>query len=190
MLTNLRKIGADRVCLGVITDVVGLQGEVRIRTFTSRPESIAVYGPVFDEEGKVSFLVEFMRLCEFGVVARLSGVEERKQAQALSGKHLYVSRTALPSLEDEEWYYVDLIGLSAFSREGRDCGHIKAVWDFGAGEILELERDKRAIVHGKGKVDRYRENVLIPFTKENVAEVNVSHGNIILAELASRFHWQ
>ena len=168
-----------RVCLGVITSPVGVRGELRIKPFTSQPENIAAYGEVSTEDGE-SFEIESLRLQDGMVVARLSGVNDRNTAKALSGTHLYVSRAALPDLEDEEeWYHAELLGLSAIGTDGEDWGEVKAVWDFGAGDMLELQRSAAE-----------KQSVMIPFTKENVAEVDIANGKITLTEMAKRFPWQ
>ena len=169
----------ERVCLGVITSPVGVRGELRIKPFTSQPENIAAYGEVSTEGGEQVFQIESLRLQDGMVVARLSGVSDRDAAKALSGTHLYVSRAALPELEEEEWYHAELLGLSAQGADGEDWGEVKAVWDFGAGDMLELQRTTSE-----------KQSILIPFTKENVAEVDIAGGKITLTEMAKRFPWQ
>ena len=173
----------DRICLGVIVAAFGVRGEVRIRAFTAQPGNIAAYGPLFTESGGM-FRVEALRLGKGGgVVARLSGIAAREQAQALSGTHLYVSRTALPDPGEEEWYHADIIGLAACGQDGEAWGRVKAIWDFGAGDILELERDRQ-----DGKAGR--QSAMIPFTRENVAEVAVAEGRITVTDMARRFEWR
>lgn len=186
----LQKTDADRVCLGEITAAFGVRGQVRIRPFTSRPENIAAYGPMFNENGDRSFHIQAMRLCDDNVVAKLSGVEKREHAQALSGTLLYVSRAELPSLGEEEWYHADIIGLSVCGPDGEDWGCVRSVWDFGAGELLDIER---RVQHGENcdkEGKSHRECNLIPFTRENVAQVEVARERIILTESARRFDWQ
>ena len=175
--------GRGGVCLGVIVAAFGVRGEVRIRPFTAQPENIAAYGTLFAEDGS-AFRIESLRLHKSGgVVARLDGIAAREQAQALAGTHLYVARAALPDAGEEEWYHADIIGLAAYSRQGEACGRVKAIWDFGAGDMLELERDRQ-----DGKAGR--QSVMIPFTRENVAEVETGAGRITLTDMARRFEWQ
>ena len=175
--------GKGDICLGVIVAAFGVRGEVRIRSFTAQPEDIAAYGPLFAEDGS-ALRIESLRLHKGGgVVARLCGVAAREQAQALAGTHLYVARAALPDTGAEEWYHADIIGLAAYGQQGEACGRVKAVWDFGAGDMLELERDRQ-----DGKAGR--QSVMIPFTRANVAEVETGAGRIILTDMARRFEWQ
>ena len=173
----------EGICLGVITAAFGVRGEVRIRPFTAQPQNIAAYGPLFDADGG-EFRIESLRMRkDGGVVARLSGIAAREQAQALAGTHLYVARAALPAPGEEEWYHADIIGLAARDQEGEAWGRVKAIWDFGAGDMLELERDRQ-----DGKAGR--QSVMIPFTRENFAEVEVGAGRIVVTDMARRFEWQ
>src|ERR1700758_1335540 len=68
------------VCLGVVTGPHGVQGAVRIKSFTEQPEDIARYGPLADESGKHSFDLHLIGAAKGVVIARLSGVEDRDQA--------------------------------------------------------------------------------------------------------------
>lgn len=113
------------------------------------------------------------------MLAKLSGVGSRNAAEALAGMHLYVSRQSLPQTEEDEWYYAELIGLDAYGDDGALWGRVKAVWDFGAGDVLELER-----------MEDKKQTLLIPFTRENVDEVSVPDARIVLTEMARRFEWQ
>jgi 16S rRNA processing protein RimM len=75
-----------------------------------------------------------------GAVARFGGVNDRNAAEALRGTALTVPRSALPPLAEGEYYYADLIGLPAVSSDGRALGHCVAVENYGAGDVLEIER--------------------------------------------------
>jgi len=109
-----------RVCLGVVTAPHGVQGAVRIKSFTEEPEDVARYGPVTDETGLRRFELRLIGAGKGVVIARLSGVEDRNQA--------------------EEYYHADLIGLEAVLGDGTPVGRVRAIHDFGAGDTLELTR--------------------------------------------------
>ena len=72
-------------------------------------------------------------------VARFEGVADRSAAEALRGSLVEVDRSALPPLEEGEYYYADLIGLPCEDREGNAVGSIVAVENYGAGDLLEVE---------------------------------------------------
>jgi 16S rRNA processing protein RimM len=103
-----------------------------------------------------------------GVIARTEQVDSKEAADALRGLRLYVARDALPPTEDaDEFYLADLIGLEAGGPDGAPLGRVKAVHDFGAGDILEIDP-------GGG-----RPTVLIPFTREAVPEVDIAAGRLV-----------
>jgi len=154
----------DRVLLGEIGRPQGLQGEVRIRSFTAEPGAIADYGPLEDEAGTRAFEIESLRVTAKALTARLKGVESRDQAEALTGTKLYVPRSRLPEREEDEWYHSDLIGLAALNADGATIGTVIAVHNFGAGDLLEIGPP----VGGA--------TVLMPFTRETVPEVDVEGG--------------
>ncbi|MBM3732491.1 MAG: 16S rRNA processing protein RimM [Acidimicrobiia bacterium] len=131
--------GAGRVCLGRIVGAKGLKGELRVRAYTERARDIAAYGPVEDETGRRSFALSVVSETEGGAIVRLKGVADRTAAEKLKGMALYVPRERLPPLPEGEYYHGDLIGLDAVDESGRGLGRVRAIRDYGAGAILEIE---------------------------------------------------
>jgi len=156
-----------RICVGVVTGPQGLQGAVRIKSFTEVPEGIAGYGPLEDETGRRQFDLHLCGVAKGVVIARLPGVGDRDQAEALRGLRLYLPRSALPQPEAEEFYHADLIGLEAVLGDGTRVGHVRAIYDFGAGDTLELERDGGP-------------PMLVPFTRAVVPIVAPAEGRLVL----------
>jgi len=162
--------GAEkRSLLGVIQSPRGLAGEVRIKTYTERPEDIAAYGPLTDEAGKRRFKILSLTAAKDGVVARIAGIDDRPAAEALKGVRLHVDRAALPRPGAESWYHCDLIGLRAEAPDGTTIGTVKAVQNFGAGDLLEIAFAGR------------RAAELVPLTASFVPEVDVEKGRIVVA---------
>lgn len=159
---------AERICVGAIAGAFGVRGEVRLKSFTSQPDDIASYGPLWSEDGKKSFTVRLTRPVTGGLGARLSGVEGRDEAEALKGVTLWADRDRLPSLPDDEFYHTDLIGLSVFDTGGVQIGTVRAVYDHGAGDILEI--------FGPG----LKQTLLLPFTRSFVPTVDLAAGRIII----------
>ena len=155
-----------RICLGVITGAHGVRGLVRIKSFTAAPGDIAAYGPLDDEAGTRRFEVAVKGEAKGAVLAALAGVQDRNAAEALKGTRLYVDRAALPPPQDEEEYYhADLIGLRAEDATGRNLGRVVAVHNFGAGDLLEIERPDGT-------------ELLLPFTKAAVPSVDIAAGRL------------
>ncbi|SIR11977.1 16S rRNA processing protein RimM [Paracoccus thiocyanatus] len=156
----------ERVCVGAIAGAFGVRGEVRLKSFTSQPDDIAAYSPLYTEDGSRSFTVRLTRPVTGGLGARLSGVETREQAEALRGVTLWADRDKLPALPDDEFYHADLIGLSVHDTGGALLGKVRAIYDHGAGDILEI--------HGAG-----RGVLLLPFTRAFVPTVDLAAGRIV-----------
>ena len=65
---------------------------------------------------------------------------DRTAAEKLRGTALTVPRASLPPLDEGEYYHADLIGLPAVSDAGEDLGTCIAIDNFGAGDVLEIQR--------------------------------------------------
>jgi 16S rRNA processing protein RimM len=117
---------SEKVCVGAIAGAFGVRGEVRLKSFTAIPEDLAKYAPLETEDGARSFSVKITRQIKNGLAARLSGISNKEDADAMRGTQLYVPRERLPSLPDDEFYHADLIGLERYRRhtsgqsDGRD----------------------------------------------------------------------
>ena len=153
------------MCVGVVTGPHGLQGGVRIKSFTMEPHQVAAYGPVSDATGSRQFRLTLTGDAKGVVLARIDGVEDRDSAQALAGTELFVDRCALPATAEDEFYYADLIGLTAKRLGGDLYGTVHAVHNFGAGDVLEIERAAGA-------------HVMLPFSRETVPEVDLEAGSL------------
>jgi len=157
----------DRVCLGAIGGAFGVKGQVRLKSFTAHPEDIATYAPLETEDGSMEFSVQIEGAITNGLAARLSGISTKEQADALRGIRLFVPRTRLPALPDDEFYHTDLIGLDVVDTGGTALGRVKAVLNHGAGDLLEI--------HGPG----LKATVLLPFTQQAVPTVDLAAGRIV-----------
>ena len=159
---------ADRICIGAIAGSFGVSGEVRLKSFCTDPEAIAAYGPLYSEDGNRSFTVKLTRPVAGGVGARLSGVLTKEQADALKGIGLFVDRTRLPTLPDDEYYHADLIGMAAHDPSGALIGFVQAVHHHGAGDLLELA--------GPG----LKQSLIVPFTLAVVPTVDLAARRVIV----------
>ena len=156
-----------RICVGAIAGAFGVRGEVRIKSFCSEPEDIARFKPLSDEAGARSFALRLTRPVKGGFAGRLSGVATREEAEALKGVRLYADRDQLPSLPDDEFYHADLVGLDVFDTGGERLGRVRAIHDFGAGDLLEIFAPGRT------------QTVMLPFTRAAVPTVDLGAGRII-----------
>lgn len=161
------------VLMGVIGAAQGLRGEVRVKSFTEDAVAIGEYGTLYGADGRPFEILDIRPHKEMTVI-RFRGINDRNQAEALNGTELYVERDALDDeeLDEEEYFYADLEGLEALDADGNSYGVITAIFDFGAGDILELtQQGKRA--------------QLIPFSESSVLEIDFDGGTILIDPIAA-----
>ncbi|MBB4658067.1 ribosome maturation factor RimM [Parvularcula dongshanensis] len=164
------KADGKRIVLGQFAGAHGVRGEFKLRSFTSDPADVAAYGSLRTGDGR-TLTVRLLREVKPGLfVAKAKEIAAREDCEAFSGAELTVLRSALPAPEDEDEFYLeDLEGLEARTPEGAPAGRVRAVTDFGAGDVVELTG-----VPGR------RGSVLLPFTKEDVPELHVAEGYLVV----------
>jgi len=155
------------ICIAAVAGAFGVKGEVKIKPFTEDPKSCVKFGPFMDANGKTILTPTKTRPVKKGIAAFCKEVKTREQAEAMKSTKLYVPRSALPVPEDDEYYYSDLIGLSVELVDGTPLGIIKAVHDFGSGDLLEIKT--------KGEKDWFH-----PFTKDAVPHVDIKAGKVVI----------
>jgi 16S rRNA processing protein RimM len=160
---------AARVCIAQIGAAHGVRGEVRLKSFTEDPLSVTRYGPLETEDGKRRFEIETARPAKDMLVVRLKGVADRTAAERLTNLRLYVARDRLPEPQDDEFYHTDLIGLAAVTTDDAPFGTIKAVHNFGAGDLLEI-----APAAGGN-------TLMLPFTQAIVPTIDIAGGKVVIA---------
>jgi len=130
------------VTLAAIAGAHGVRGEVRLKLFGEGAEALRAFS-VFDAGGR-KLTLKSVRPANQGAVASFAEVTDRSAAEGLRGTVLTVPRSALPPLAEGEYYHHDLIGLPCVSTDGTAVGHVAAVENFGAGDILEIEKPAEA----------------------------------------------
>lgn len=155
----------DLVVIAAIAGAHGVRGDARIKPFGD-PEAVCAYGPFLDQAGAVVLTPVKARPGPNGtLVVGFKEPTTREQVQALKGTLLHAPRAALPALDEDEFYYADLIGLAVEDLDGETLGQVKSVQDFGAGDLLEIS--------GPDGV------WFLPFTKDAAPHVDVAAGKIV-----------
>ena len=129
--------GTRLICLGVITSVHGVRGQVKLRSFTTSPDDITSYGPLIDKHGK-AFALVINGETKDALIATVDGVTTREQAEKLKGTELFVPRSALPKPSADEYYHEDLVGIRLLTESGISYGTVVAVHNFGAGDLIAI----------------------------------------------------
>ena len=135
-----------RVTLAAVAGAHGVRGEVRLKLFSQSLASLERHQRLFAGERALTLLD--VRAGGGGAVARFAEIGDRNAAEALRGQLLSVPRSELPALGEGEYYHSDLIGMPCESEAGKPLGTVVAVENFGAGDLLEIERPngKRALI--------------------------------------------
>jgi 16S rRNA processing protein RimM len=152
------------VTLAAVSGAHGVAGEVRLKLFGEGVAALKRYRAFNDSSLTLAKLRDDGK---GGAIARFDEIRDRTAAEKLRGTALTVPRSAMPALEDGEYYHADLIGLPAFTEAGEALGRCIAVENFGAGDVLEIERPVSESDGGK-RPRRF----MVPMTPGAVPEWN------------------
>lgn len=156
------------VVVGEVVGAFGVQGWVKVRSFTDPAGNILGYRPWIISRGAESKIMQAVsgRMQGSVVVAKFDGVEDRDQAQALKGARVAVPRECFPAASRGEYYWVDLVGLEVLTTGGRSLGTVKDLVETGANDVLAVKGDRER---------------LIPFVAgQFVKEVNLEEGRLVV----------
>ena len=164
---------SERVCLGIISGAHGIRGEVKVRCFAEDCRSLTAYGPLEDKNASRKFVLKITGKAKDDLRVKIQGCDDRNAAESLKGTELYIERSALPELEEDEFYHTDLIGLDV-KEEGSSevIGKVAALYNFGANDIIEIKVNKTAKLE------------MLPFNKQYVPQINIKDGFIIIREMS------
>jgi 16S rRNA processing protein RimM len=151
-----------RIALAAVAGAHGVKGELRLKLFTDSIDNLKCHTAVF--VGGDEARLESVRAGSAGAVARIEGISDRSAAEALRGSLIEVDRSALPPLDEGEYYHADLIGLACVDAGGAPLGTVIAVENYGAGDLLEVEgkNGKRSLIPFKpGIADVEGERIIL-----------------------------
>jgi 16S rRNA processing protein RimM len=159
-------LSVDRpVTLAAIVGAHGVAGEVRLKLFGEGVETLKRFR-AFNDSGLT--LEKLRDDGKGGAIARFAEVADRTAAEKLRGTALTVPRSALPPLAEGEYYHADLIGLPAVSTTGEVLGVCVAVENYGAGDVIEIERPSEDGQRGKRFMVPMREEAVPEWSEERL----------------------
>lgn len=160
----------DLVEVGRISGAYGVRGWVRIRPYSADAEALlTIRNWWLDLPECREVDVDQARWHGDEIIARLSGMADRNAAEALRGAVVRISRRNFPALGEDEYYWVDLIGLSVFNLRGELLGTVGSMMDNGAHPVLQVCADMP---------DGTRKEWLIPFVASYIGEVDCENGRM------------
>lgn len=159
---------AAHVVLAEIGAAHGVRGAAKLRLFAEDPASLTDCGPLVLSDGR-TLAVTGLETAGGKIVARFEGVPDRTAVETLRGETLWLPRERLPALDDDDtFYHVDLLGLEVVDTDGEKLGKVKTIQDFGAGDLVEIDRADAA-------------SFFLPFTQACVPEVDLAGRRLVVA---------
>ncbi len=173
---------SKKILIAKIISAFGIKGGVKILCFCEDPLQIEKY-PLCDAKGNsVKIKISNKNKAVVGsnasgdpiLIVTIDGVLDRNKAEELRGAEFFVNREDLNETPDDEFYYVDLIGLDVIDATAKKIGKVLNVQDFGAGGMLEIEFEEDFLKTAAGKNLEKIEN--FPFKNTAFPEVNLKKG--------------
>jgi len=158
-----RLVNNDKqITLAVIIGAHGITGEVRLKLLCESLDSLKLHQTFNAKKDGAALTLKSAKPHKMGAIARFLEITNRNGAEAARGTELTVPRSTLPELDDEEFYHIDLIGLRCVSDNGEELGVIFAIYDFGAGDVIEIERaDDKKIMVPVGAIDMKNDPAIV-----------------------------
>ena len=181
MLSGLEPadLPADAIEVGRILDAWGIKGWFKVLPHSASPEALFSSKRWYllpSEKGAKTFAgTALLRVREARehsgtIVASAQEVDDRQGAEALKGARIFVPRSSFPTADKDEYYWVDLIGLDVFNREGVALGQVTELLSTGAQTVLVIgyTQDGKAQERMVPFVSAYVDNVDLPVRRITV----------------------
>jgi len=175
---------SDKVILGRITGVYGVQGWLKVFSYTDPMESIIDYNPWYIRAGNrkkepwTEVRLAAGKRHAKTVIVRLEDCNDRDQAMTYIGSEIAIEQEQLETLQGkDEYYWRDLFGMRVVNLQGVELGVVKDLMETGVNDVLVVVSEKE--VTGKeGTETGYKER-LIPWTMHNaIIAVDLEQGVI------------
>ncbi len=185
----------DAVEVGRVIDAWGIKGGFKVQAFSADPQALFssrrwFLQPALPQANKPALvakpakaplplppLLKITSAREQGdvIVATAQEIPDRTAAESLKGVRVFISRQSFPTASADEFYWVDLIGLSVLNREGELLGEVIDLLDTGPHSVLRVRKPDAAADAKPDDAER-----LIPFVAAFVDKVEMEHKRIIV----------
>jgi len=163
----------ELIVIGIVRTAWGLKGWLKLKSFSGEWEHFSHLESVNLRSRKSlrerEYQVEGFRMLHGGGLIKLAGIDTPEDGKAFAGYEILVPRESGASLNENEWYLGDLVGLSLIDPEGNRIGEITGIVE-SADDLLDIR-----------KTDG--ESTLIPFRSEFVGEPDIEKGELVLTAL-------
>ncbi len=159
----------ELICIGIISSPHGVQGLVKIKSYSDNPKGVIAYGDLYNQNGnKIS--LKYMGVSKSQGIFSVKGVNDRNDANQIKGERLFVKRKAFPELKNGDVYHIDIIGLNVKDLESEEViGQVTNIVNYGAGDILEISQ--------KGN------EILVPLISNDIENINFEKKLIRLSNI-------
>ena len=148
------------IIVGKILSTQGINGWVTIQSFTSNPKDIFTY----DLKVLVEDIYQDIKVMEYNFMPKkttmkIEGLNSIEQANKYLTKYIYISKTDLPVINDDEYYWHQLIGLNVVNEEDITLGVVDSLFTSGDNDVLVVKKDNSS------------QEVFIPFLKKHLVKI-------------------
>jgi 16S rRNA processing protein RimM len=125
--------------IGSILGPHGINGQVKIKSFTEVPEGMFLYKNLFIGNEQKPIKIKLVRKIKHNLICTVENIKTRNEAETIRNLILYVKRDEFPLLNDNEFYQRDLLNFEVFNLKRESFGFIISFNDFGGGQLVEVE---------------------------------------------------
>lgn len=137
---------SKKILIGKIISAFGIRGEVKIISYCQNPLDIGKYSLTNQKNEQIKLSINNKKIIgenkagESIIIARINDINNRNDAEKYHQMELFINKQDLKSTDEDEFYFVDLIGLQVIEESNDEAiGKVVNVNDFGAGGMIEIE---------------------------------------------------
>ena len=147
----------QKILVGKISNPHGIKGWVKIISFTDPIENILSYKQwiISDKETEKTYCLEDSRVQGNKIIIKLENINDRNDADLLKNLEIYVNRSDLPELDENSYYWEDLVDFNVIDIKGNPVGKVDSLFRTGSNDVLVI-------------IDETKERLLVPFIMEEV----------------------
>ena len=163
--------GEEYLVIGKVLKPHGVKGDLRVRYYNPEdPLFLSRYKRLYLKDERRGLLRPFkvlkVRPHKDLLIVSLEGLRDREDAERWRGSEVLVRREDLPPLEEDEYYWEEIIGLEVFTKEGESLGRVTSIWRTGGSDVYVVEGEKGEI--------------MLPAIKQVVLEVDREGGRMVV----------
>jgi len=157
------------IAYGKILKPHGLKGEVKVLPYSGETENFKNFKSVYiysENKKPLEYTISGSRFHKNLIIAKIKTVDTKEDAELLRGKEVYIDKVQLPSTEDDEYYWFELIGLDVYRQDNSLLGKVDSILDNTAQPILIIKNNS--------------EEYMIPLVDNFVKKIDLENSKIVI----------